>query len=460
MIKFSEYYWPIAKPEAKVLELQKETVKFQLKHKRAFILNDMGTGKTMCSLWTMDLLFLNQKIKKVLITSPLSTIQSVWGNEIFLNFPQYTYAIAHGSKEKRIEAINSDVHFVIINHHGLSICQNEIIKAKFDVFIVDELAVFKNPKTEMTQAAIKIASKIKSVYGLTAEPTPENPTEAYSQAKIVNPWNPLLPQSFYAFKNSVMRKIAPFVEVPLPEAKQKVYGILQPAVRYTRDMMTDLPSCQTIDIEIPMTESQTILYKRMKEQLLIEFSEGLITAANSAVKMLKLIQIAGGWVKNDDGQVLRIDSKPRLEEMLKIYKDTHNGKLVVLTTFRGAVTGLNDYFNSKGISSQCIYGDVSAKMRTEHINNFQNGDLNVLVIQPMSAAHGITLTAASNIIWHTPIPSRTYYGQSNGRISRLGQKHKQLIIRFHGCKEEQRILKLLDGKENMSKSVLSMFEHL
>lgn len=457
-MKFSEYDWPIMYPDAKPFKHQVETTKFALMNKRAFILNDLGVGKSLSVLWACDFLFKNAKIKKVLIASPLSTLESVWGKEIFMHFPKLSYAIAHGTKQKRLEAIRSRVNFVIINHHGLSVMKQEIIKEKFDAFVIDELAVFKNHKTEFFKSAREIADKCNIVWGLTAEPTPEAPTEAYSQAKIVNPSNPLIPQTFYAFKNRVMMQISTFTWLPRPEAEKIVYGVLQPAIRFKRSECVDIPDCQIIDQEIELTPEQKTVYKQMKDELLVEYNDGLITASNAAVKMLKLIQVACGWVKSDDGNVMKLNSEPRLNALLDIFNNTEKGKLIVFTSFRAAVVGIKEFFESKNISSECIYSQISQGARAKNINDFQNGKLQTLIIQPQSAAHGITLTSANTAVWHTIIPSRTYYGQANGRITRIGQKSKQLIVRFHGCKEEKRILKLLEGKESMSESLLKMFE--
>ena len=107
-----------------------------------------------------------------------------------------------------------------------------------------------------------------------------------------------------------------------------------------------------------------------------------------------------------------------------------------------------------------IYGSVDHKVRANHIHNFQEGDLQVLIIQPQSSAHGITLTAANVIVWHSLIASGEVYVQANGRITRAGQTRKQLIIHLIGCQVEKRLLQILNSKGDMSKEVLDMFAEL
>ena len=457
LIPFDAYKWPMRNPEHRPYSHQKETTIFLIMNKRAFVLNDFGTGKTLSALWACDFLMLNSKIRKVLIASPLSTIKSVWGNEIFFNFMDRKFALAHGRREDRAYAIKSNVDFVIINHDGLVTMQNELIREKFDVFIIDELTAFKNHKTDRYKSAKAIADKCKAVWGMTAEPTPNSPVEAYGQAKIVNDANPFLPPLFTKYRDLVEEKITTHISMPRLGAEKLVHKILQPSIRFERDKCVDIPPCQYIDLEIPMTESQKKAYEQMRKQLVIEYENGLITAANAAVKAMKLTQVAAGWVKDDEGNVHELDSKTRLEELWSIYENTHRGKLIVFAAFRAAVEGTTKFFKSKKVNAEFIHGNVSQNRRADLIGNFQNGDLNVLVIQPQSTSHGVTLTAADTVVWQSLVPSGEVYNQANGRITRIGQKRKQTIIHMLGCQAERRIRQILKNKDSMSKGTLELF---
>lgn len=457
MISFEDYLWPMKNPNHKPFKHQKETVAFLLNNKRAYNFSDLGTGKTLAGLWACDLLFCNQKIRKVLIVSPLSTLQSVWGQEIFDNLPHRRYVIAHGTKERRIAAIKSSADFVVINHDGVKIVEDEIIKEKFDIIIIDELTAFKKHTNERTKAMIRIARSARAVWGLTGEPTPNSPVEAFGQAKVVNPENPYVPKYFMQFKNAVEVQVGPFTWVPTPNATKIVHQMLQPAIRFERDKCIDIPPCQYIDMTVEFTEAQKTAYKQMKDELLLELQGGLITASNAAVKFSKLLQIASGSVKGEDGQVYHIDSKSRDDQLWQIFEDTKKTKLVVFCAFRASIAHVVEFFKSKGVSVEAIHGDVDHRKRAQNIYEFQNSDLQVLVIQPQSSAHGITLTASNVIVWYSLVPSGEIYQQANGRITRAGQTRKQLIIHLIGCKAEQRILNILEKKADLSNEILQLF---
>lgn len=457
IVPFNKYTWPMKNPEHRPYAHQRATAEFLICNKNAIVLNDLGTGKTLSALWAADFLMLNKKIKKVLIASPLSTIKVVWAQEIFYNFTHRKSAIAHGTRADRKVAISSKVDFVIINHDGLVTMEQELINEGFDIMIIDELTAFKNHKTDRWGAANRIARKCKAVWGMTAEPTPNSPTEAYAQAKLVNPNNPFLPSRFTVFRDSVEDKITTHISIPKAGYDKLVHRILQPSIRFVRDDCVDIPDCQYIDLDIPLSEKQQAIYKEMHKQLRVEYEAGEITASNAAIKILKLTQIGAGWVKDDEGNVLEIDSKPRLEQLHEIFLNTHRGKLVVAAAFRAAVEGITAYFKSKKIKAEFIHGSVASDRRAAIINDFQSGDLEVIVIQPQSTSHGITLTAADTIVWHSMVPSGEVHNQFNGRITRIGQTRKQTIFYMIGCPAERRIRNILKNKGNMSKDVLSLF---
>jgi SNF2 family DNA or RNA helicase len=236
-----------------------------------------------------------------------------------------------------------------------------------------------------------------------------------------------------------------------------VNRVLQPAIRFERDKCLDLPPCQYEDIIVEFTSEQREVYDKMKKELLVEYAAGEITAVNAAVKVMKLLQIAAGSVKDDEGNAYKLDSSTRDDELWRIFEETGKTKLVVFCAFRASIEHLVEFFRKKGARAECIYGSVDHKVRANHIKNFQDGDLQVLIIQPQSSAHGITLTAANVIVWHSLVPSGEIYVQANGRITRAGQTRKQLIIHLIGCQAEKRLLSIVQNKESNSHEVLDMF---
>jgi SNF2 family DNA or RNA helicase len=455
-LEYEKYPFPIKSGHTPFLH-QIKTTEFLLWNKRSYVFNEMGTGKTLSALWAADFLIINEKIRRVLIVCPLSTMRAAWGRDILFNLPHRKFAIAHGPKDIRAKIIRGTAELVIINHDGLKIVEDHITNAGFDLMIVDELTAFKNYSTDRTKVACRIANRMKAVWGLTGAPTPNGPVEAYGQAKVVNPTNPFLPRFFTQFRDRVLERVNAFVWIPKHDANQLVHKILQPAIRYTRDECLDLPPCTKEVRLIEMTQEQKVAYETMRQRLLIEHKDGTITAANAAIKLLKLMQIAAGAVKDDDGNVITYNASSRMSELYDILEATPQRKLVIFAAFRAVVENINEFFLSKKVKSAIIYGSVDHKERARHIEAFQDGDLEVLVIQPQAAAHGITLTAASTVVWQSMVPSNEIYGQANDRIARIGQSRNQLIIHLIGCQAENHMLRLLERKQANSTDLLNSF---
>ena len=455
--KIADYDWP-AYQGRKPFSHQISTASFVIKHKRAFILNDMGTGKTLASLWAADILMKAGKIRRVLIVSPLSTMKIVWYNEIMMNMPHRRAIIAHGTRDQRRAAIKSQLPFVIINHDGVKVMEQEIIAEQFDVIIIDELTAYKSHASDRSKAMKRVADHAKGVWGMTGELTPNSPVEAFFPCKIVNPFNQFLPKYVTQFRDACMVQINELVSVPKPEAAHIVAMCAQPAIRFRRDQCLDLPDTTYQRFEVPLTAEQTQYYERMRRDALIESDSGDISAANAAVKLNKLLQISAGAVKNDDGTVIEIGCKDRLDMLFELFEQTPQKKLVVFATYRASIEMLVREANKRGVKAACIHGDVAQNLRATYIDRFQTGDLEMLILQPQSSAHGITLTASSTIVWFSLIPSNELFQQGNARIVRAGQSRKTFIYIFVSTRAEKHIATILQTKGNMSREVQRMFE--
>lgn len=426
-------------------------------NKRAYVLSDLGTGKTLCPLWAFDILYRMGKLRKMLIIAPLSTIRFTWGAEIFNNLPHLKYSIAHGNYATRVKAIRDNVQFVIINHDGIKSCIDDLIAEKFDIIVVDELTAFKNAQSDRSKIMQKLAKSSRALWGMTGAPTPNSPCEAFGQAKVVNPDNPFLPRYYTKFRQMVEVEVAPYVYIPKPEAKAIVNKVLQPSIRYERDKCLDLPPCTYQDITIGMSKEQTEVYNQIKKELLYEYEHGDITAVNAAVKFSKLLQVSAGSVKNSEGGILHLDISNKIEDILETFSELGKTKIIIASAFVASVERLCDVFQKEKIRCELIHSDVSMNERTRIMDHFQNHNLQMIVIQPQTVSHGVTLTASSTLVWQSYVASGETYTQVNGRITRAGQTKKQYIRRQVCSKAERRMLDILDDKGDMSKAVLQTF---
>jgi SNF2 family DNA or RNA helicase len=460
------YEWP-AFQGRRPFDHQRATVAGLIKNKRFLVLNDMGTGKTLSVVWACDILMSANKTRRHLIVGPLSTMHSVWVNEIMMNVPHRTVAVAHGTRARRLAAIKSQANFVIINHDGIKIMEDELIDEQFDVIVIDELTAFK-ANSERTKSMKRICDaqdvaknrkrqRDGGVWGLTGDMTPNSPVEAFYQCQIVVPHNKFLPRYYGQFRDACMTQVNEMTWIPKEIAPNVVAMVAQPSIRFTRDQCLDLPDTTYQTIEVPLTPEQQGYYDKMRRDAMVEASNGLITASNAAVKLNKLLQISAGAVKNDEAEAIEIDCKPRLDMLVEIFEQSPQKKLVVFATFKATIQMLVRELNARRIKTAAIYGEVPQNQRSSIIDSFQNGDLQIIVLQPQSAAHGITLTAASTMVWFSLIPSNELFQQGCARIVRAGQRLKTLIISFVSTSAERHIANILERKGDLSKETLALF---
>jgi SNF2 family DNA or RNA helicase len=457
------YDWP---GRFKPFDAQITTAAFMAQHNRCFNLNDLGTGKTLSTLWAYDYLRSIGSVRKAIVVTPLSTLERTWADEVFNHFPHLTTAVLHGSREKRLKMLATDADLYLINHDGLKVAgMVEAINARddIDLVIIDEVSqAARTASSDRWKSLAKIVrhqvedGKHRLAWGLTGTPTPSNPTDAWAQCRLLVP--DAVPPYFNSFKMQVMRQISQFVWVPREDAQEIVYEAMQPAIRFKRDEVVDLPPCTFVEREVELTPAQKKAYKEMLAKLQAEFDSGEVTAVNEAVKAQKLIQILCGGVYGKDGEVHHIDARPRYEAVREVCEES-SSKTIVFVPFVSMVEPLKEYLEKSGFSVACIHGGVSKHERDVIFTSFQKAeDPQVLVSIAQAMSHGLTLTAASTIVWAAPITSNDIFEQANARVSRPGQKLNQLIVMIEGSPIERKYYQRLKEKGRVQGILLDMVQ--
>jgi SNF2 family DNA or RNA helicase len=450
----SQYDWPgLYKP----FDHQITTASFLTLHRKAFVFNEQGTGKTGSVIWAADYLMKLGVIKRVLVLCPLSIMQSAWENDLFRFAMHRTCAIAHSySKEKRLEAANSTAEFVICNFDGLDIIKSAV--DKFDLIVIDEANAYKNVSTKRWKTLNSVLKPDMWVWMLTGTPASQSPTDAYGLAKIINPSG--VPKFFGAFRDLVMQRITTFKWVPKNSSEQVVHEALQPAIRFTKEECLDLPDMTYTTREVPLTSQQQKYYEIIRKNMLAVAAGEEITTVNAAANLNKLLQLSCGAVYSDSGEIVAFDAKSRMSALMEVIEEASH-KVIVFAPFRHAIEIISDELKFQGVSCEVIHGGISATKRTDIFNKFQNDpDPHVLVIQPQAAAHGVTLHAANVVVWWGPITSIETYLQANARVHRAGQRNPCTVVHIQGSPVEKKIYKMLSEKVDIHSRLIDLYKNV
>jgi SNF2 family DNA or RNA helicase len=399
-----------------------------------------------------------RKIKRVLIVCPLSIMDSAWRNDLFTFAMHRTVDVAYGSKRKREKVINGDAEFVIINYDGVSIVEDAVKAARFDLVIVDEATHYKNVQTTRWKTLNRILHEDTWLWMMTGTPAAQSPLDAYGLAKLVN--SQAVPRFFGAFRDMVMYKQTQFKWAPKETANETVHYALQPAIRFTKDECLDLPDMVYVKRNVELTKQQAKYYEALRKRNVLQVAGEDVTAVNAAVAMNKLLQISAGAVYSDGGDTVRFDIKNRYN-VLKEAINESSKKVLVFIPFKHIIDVLSEKLTKDGITCAVIRGDVSVSNRTNIFKRFQETtDPQVLLIQPQAAAHGVTLTAASTVVWWGPTSSLETYAQANARVHRSGQTSKCTVVQLQGSAVERRVYKLLDARIDVHAKMIDLYKEI
>lgn len=461
----ADYDWP---GPYTPFEAQRVTANFLAANPKAFVLSDMGTGKTLAALWAADHIMAQNPpgSMRALIVAPLSILQRVWADAIFQNLlGRRTFAILHGTPKQREELLAKPYDFYIINYDGLAVgAPNNAkdpgrglfaaLEARTDIriAIVDEASAYRDGTTRRHRVARRLLGNRDYLWLMTGTPTPNGPTDAYGMAKLVNN---AFGESFTSFKQRVLYKASMWKWVPRAGAQAEARKLLQPSVRFAIEDCVDLPECTTQQREVELSEEQKVAYKALQRDLVLAVKDGrVITAANEAVLRLKLIQVACGAIYGADHEVNLIDARPRIAALLEVLEQTEH-KVIVFAPLTSVLNLLNKEL--KNYSRAVINGSVSAKERNKIFGDFQaEAEPRILLADPATMSHGLTLTEAATIVWFGPTDRTELYIQANARINRPGQKRTTTVVQIVSTPIEREIFRRLENNQSLQGVLLGM----
>lgn len=454
----THYDWAGGTP----FEVQRKTAALLTTNQRAYVLNGMGTGKTKSALWAYDYLRKEGLAKRALVVAPLSTLNFTWGKEIFQTLPHLTYSVLHGTKAKRLSRLNDLCDIYIINPDGLGVVFDELRnRPDIDCLVLDELAMFRNGTAQRSKTARALAERMTWCWGMTGSPTPNEPTDAWAQCRIITPHT--VPKYYGRFRDMTMNKITTFKYAAKQEAPDIVLQAMQPAVRFTLDDVIELPDVVERVVDIEVGKEQSRVYKELKDQALAMVNDGTINAANAGAVFNKLLQVSLGYVYSDhhgERRVVELDNGVRLDALIDAIASTDR-KVIVFSPFTHALEGICKRLTQEGIEHARIDGSTPGAARSHIFSAFQQTDkYKVIAAHPNTMSHGLTLVAANTVIWFGPTTSLEIYEQANARVRRIGQEHRQQIIMFQSTPAEQRVYARLRQRQKVQDNLLAMFAEM
>ena len=419
----------------------------------------------------MGALYLQHRITRVLVVAP-SSVCSVWPHDLaaFAAFP-YEVRVLLGEKKQRLEALHSltdcpntanRLLVAVINYEATH--REGIFEAldgyAADLIICDESQRIKNPKAAQSKAVQMLGDRAAYRLILSGTPVQNSAIDLYSQYRFLDP--SVFGANFYAFRNRYCQmggygghEVVGFQH--MDELVRKEHSI---ALRVTKAECLDLPGQTFVRRYVQLEPAARRLYTQIARASCAELENGEhVTASIVLTKLLRLMQLTGGFVQADGGDRPRPTGSAKLDalaDILEDYVQEAGQKLVVFARFRPEIAAICQLLEQRGIRYGRIDGDVPMDQRGAIVETFQQDPgVKVFVAQIQTAGLGITLHAASAAVFYSLDFNYANYAQALARIHRIGQAHPVTYIHLlaENTVDEQ-VLDALERKEDLARTIV------
>jgi len=460
-------------------EHQKDALK-KCWNKEAFaIFAEMGTGKTKIALDNACILYNRGKIDRLLVVAPKGAYMNWVDLEIPTHVPEYigkkVLAWKPSTSEKYKAQLKdimnlSDYRLKIMvmnveafsTKKGLNFAKLFLIGRA--MMIVDESTTIKNPQAKRTKNILSLAKETKYRRIMTGSPVTQSPMDLWSQMDFLDP-EILGQSSFYAFRTRYAIMITAnaaggthkYQKIVKFKNLAQLGQLVSPhSYRILKKDCLDLPDKVYTKREVELSDEQKQAYAEMKTNAMTMLKGQSATALNVLTQLIRLHQITCGHMKTDDGDIINFKNL-RLDELMQILGET-TGKVIIWANYIHDILSIEKAIKEEfGRNSYCTYyGATKAEDRQKCIYDFQNSenDCRFFIGNTQTGGYGITLTAASTVIYYSNNYDLEKRIQSEDRAHRIGQKNAVLYIDLvaKGTVDEK-IIQSLRNKVSIAKEI-------
>tara|TARA_B110000196_G_C21044260_1_gene614023 strand:- start:50 stop:1141 length:1092 start_codon:yes stop_codon:yes gene_type:complete len=328
---------------------------------------------------------------------------------------------------------------------------------------VDESTTIKNPSAKRTKTIITLGKHATYRRILTGSPVTKSPLDLYSQCTFLD--EGLLDfTSYYAFRN----RYAHMIDRNFGGRRVQIVGSYQRldelektlknfSYRVQKKDCLDLPKKIFINRTVELTEEQNKAYQTMKSAALAQLNGKLATAPHTLTQLMRLHQITCGHFKSDDGEITNLKHN-RITELMDVI-DEMEGKVIIWANYIHDIEEIVKTVKKEHGDDSIVqyYGAISSDDRQKAIKLFQDPESPVkyFVGNTQTGGYGITLTAASNVIYYSNSYDLEKRLQSEDRAHRIGQHKPVTYVDLIAPKTvDEKIIKALRGKINIASQIM------
>ena len=451
---------------------QLEGVEYGLKYDRWFLGDEQGLGKTKQVIDIAVARKVMYGYRFCLIVCGVNTLKWNWVNEIHTHSKEDAYILGQrrkgtkiriGSTKDKLEDLKlmydrkePHPYFIITNVESFrdkniadtisDLCKKGII----GMCAADEMHKMKNPTAQQTKGFLKCLPYCR--IGMTGTPLMNSPMDLY----VILKWLGYESHAFYSFKQHycVMGGYGGYEIVGYKNLDQLTAQVREIMLRRLKSEVLDLPEKIYVDDIVEMDGKQAVMYKEVEAGLKADYINGDIDLTNPLSALIRLRQTTGypGILSDEITESAKLD---RMEELVENCT-SNDEKVIIFSNWTQMTDAICNKLKSSGHNVGVITGETPDSSRQEIVDVFQNSsDLSVLVGTIGAMGTGLTLTAATTVIFVDEPWNKALFDQAVDRAHRIGQKNNITIYSIM-CKDtiDERIHNLIYKKGAMSDAII------
>lgn len=426
---------------------------------------DMGLGKTVSTLTAIQQLIDDCEVSRVLVVAPKKVAETTWSTEAqkWEHLHDLKVVKVLGTEKQRCLALSQKADVYVTGRDNFVWLVGKYGgRLPFDTLVIDELTSFKSAKSERFKAMRIALPSVHRVIGLTGTPAPNGLIDLWAQMYCLDQGE-RLGRSVTKYREAYFETHRWNNIVVRCDVKKGCEEIIRNKIAdiclsmQAKDYL-QLPDLITHTATVELTPKVREAYERFEREKVLEFKTehgqepANVLAQSAAGLMNKLAQFANGAVYDDSMQVHEVHSE-KLDRLAEIVEAANGNSVLVFYQYKHDVTRIAAKL--KGYRVRAYQGE-------KDLNDWNAGQIDVLLAHPASTAYGLNMQQGGHyIVWFGTGWNLEHYQQANARLHRQGQQHAVQVYKLicAGTVDEKASA-ALEGKKGVQQSLLDSLNYL
>ena len=420
-----------------------------------------GLGKTSITLSAINILrYYKWAISKVLVVAPKKVAEGTWSKEAakWDHLKHLRVSPVLGSSAKRIKAVNTPADVYVINRENIPWLVDYYKQAwPFDMVVLDESTSFKNPQSKRFKALKLVRRFMKKVVLLTGTPSSRGIEDIWAQVYLLDEGQRLgrtitAYRQMYFNCNTHGGHFTEYIEKDGAEAAV-LEAISDICISMTAEDYLELPSLIEHEIPVVLDDKAKKAYDKFEKDLLIELDEDVVTAGTAAVLTGKLLQFCSGAVYGEDKKVLPLHDC-KLDAYMELIERLDGERCITFYGFQHDKERILTALSKTKLRVRVYQG-------TQDEDDWNNGEIDILLVHPASCAYGLNLQAGGrHIVWFTPNWSFELNDQGKCRLWRQGSPYDKVYVHYLVVQDgvDEDVMTAIQDREQTHDTVMNVLK--